>query len=155
MAAGIAAVIVIVGLRSDPMTGLLTALPLFVAGLGSGLVITPNQALTLADVPTDQGGTAGGMQQTAQRIGSSIGIAVVASVFFAVLAASGQQFGVALAAGLAVVLLCVLAAFTLGLVDALRRRRGRRVGPPVALGAGVASGTGAVDDAHVHGHPHQ
>jgi hypothetical protein len=83
------------------------------------------------------------MQQTAQRVGSSIGIALVATVFFAVLAASGQQFGVALAAGLAVVLLCVLAAFTLGLVDVLRRRRGRRAGPPVALGAGVATGTGA------------
>jgi hypothetical protein len=50
------------------------------------------------------------MQQTAQRVGSSIGIALVATVFFAVLAASGQQFGVALAAGLAVAVAVAVAA---------------------------------------------
>lgn len=155
MAAGITATLLIVRARTDPSTGLLTALPLFVAGLGSGLVITPNQALTLQDVPVDQGGTAGGMQQTSQRIGSSIGIAVVATVFFAALAASGQQYGAALAAGLLVVLLCVLAAFALGLADVLRRRRGRSATPPIGdVGTGVLSGTGTDVEAHATGHPH-
>jgi MFS family permease len=160
MAAGITATLLIVRARTDPSTGLLTALPLFVAGLGSGLVITPNQALTLQDVPVDQGGTAGGMQQTSQRIGSSIGIALVATVFFTVLSASGQQFGTALAAGLLVVLVCVLAAFALGLADVLRRRARPDV-TPAALGSGIASGTGTdpdPDDEHhhaaAHGHPH-
>jgi EmrB/QacA subfamily drug resistance transporter len=155
MAAGITATLLIVNARTDPSTGLLTALPLFVAGLGSGLVITPNQALTLQDVPVDQGGTAGGMQQTSQRIGSSIGIALVATVFFAALAASGQQYGTALAAGLLVVLLCVLAAFALGLADVLRRRRGRAATPPLGdVGTGVLSGTGTDVEAHATGHPH-
>jgi EmrB/QacA subfamily drug resistance transporter len=157
MALGIGATLLIVALRSDPSTGLLTALPLFVSGIGSGLVITPNQALTLSAVPTEQGGTAGGMQQTAQRIGSSLGIAVVATVFFTVLASSGQQFGTALAAGLAVVLLCVLAAFALGLADVLRRRRGRSATPSIGdVGTGVLSGTGTDPGPHatVPGHPH-
>ena len=127
-------------------------------------MITPNQALTLQDVPVDQGGTAGGMQQTSQRIGSSIGIALVATVFFAVLSASGQQFGTALAAGLLVVLVSVLAAFAIGLADVLRRRRARPDITPAALGSGIASGTGTdpdPDDEHhprrhaaAHGHPH-
>ncbi|MEJ2859949.1 MFS transporter [Actinomycetospora flava] len=157
MAVGIATTLLVVAFRTDPSTGLYTALPLFVAGIGSGLVITPNQALTLQCVPTDQGGTAGGMQQTAQRLGSSLGIAVVASVFFTVLAASGQQFGTALAVGLGVVLVCVLAAFALGLVDVLRRRRGHRRGPddPAALGTGLVSGTATEPDPHAAaGHPH-
>lgn len=154
MAAGIAATLVVVRLRTDPSTGLLTALPLLVAGIGSGLVITPNQALTLQDVPVDQGGTAGGMQQTSQRIGSSIGIALVATVFFAVLSASGQQFGTALAAGLLVVLVCVLAAFALGLADVLHRRRARPGITPAALGSGIASGTGTDPDPDEEHHAH-
>ncbi|MEJ2887109.1 MFS transporter [Actinomycetospora aeridis] len=158
MAAGITATLLVVRFRTDPSTGLLTALPLLVAGIGSGLVITPNQALTLQCVPTDQGGTAAGMQQTAQRLGSSVGIALVASVFFAVLAASGQRFGVALAAGLGVVLVCVLAACGLGLADVLRRRR-RTTTPddPAALGTGLVSGTATEPDPHTAtapGHPH-
>ncbi len=43
--------------------------PLFVMGLGAGALITPNQALTLMDVDPVVGSTAGGVLQTAQRIG--------------------------------------------------------------------------------------
>ena len=52
-------------------------------GLGSGAVITPNQALTLADVDPVVGSTAGGVLQTAQRVGLAIGQAVIGAVFFA------------------------------------------------------------------------
>jgi EmrB/QacA subfamily drug resistance transporter len=109
-----------------PHAGLVVAAPLLVAGLGSGMVITPNQTLTLADVPTDQGGTAAGMQQTAQRILSSLGIAVVAAVFYATLSGSREDYGTAIATGLTVTLGFVGAAFVLGVVDLLVRRRRRR-----------------------------
>lgn len=59
------------------------AAPLLLAGLGSGLVIAPNQTLTLSEVPVAMGGSAGGTLQTGQRVGSAIGIAAVGSVFFA------------------------------------------------------------------------
>lgn len=87
-------------------------------------------------------------------LGSSVGIALVASLFFAVLAASGEQYGTALATGLGVVLACVLAAFALGLADVLRRRRDRTSGPGDL--AGVATGTATAPDPHAaaHGHPH-
>ena len=53
-----------------------------VAGVGGGLVIAPNQALTLDEVPVQRAGTAGGLLQTGQRLGAAIGIAAVGSVFF-------------------------------------------------------------------------
>jgi EmrB/QacA subfamily drug resistance transporter len=56
---------------------------LFVAGLGGGGVVTPNMTLSLADVDARGGSTAGGMLQTSQRIGSSIGSAVLSAVFYA------------------------------------------------------------------------
>ena len=62
---------------------LLLAGPLLVAGLGGGSVITPNQALSLADVDLAGGSTAGGTLQTAQRIGNAIGAAVISAVFYA------------------------------------------------------------------------
>ncbi|KJS51058.1 hypothetical protein VM98_39235, partial [Streptomyces rubellomurinus subsp. indigoferus] len=66
-----------------PSVGWTTALPLLVAGAGSGLVIAPNQTLTLQQVPLTRAGSAGGVLKTAQRVGSAVGIAVVRSVFFA------------------------------------------------------------------------
>jgi EmrB/QacA subfamily drug resistance transporter len=58
-----------------------TALPLFVAGLGSGATISPNFTLTLASVPREMGGAAGGALQTGQRIGAAVGAAVLATVY--------------------------------------------------------------------------
>jgi EmrB/QacA subfamily drug resistance transporter len=84
---------------------LLLAVPLLVAGIGGGSVITPNQALSLADVDVAGGSTAGGMLQTAQRIGNAIGAAVISAVFYAASrnpgpdrqVAYGQAYGLALA----------------------------------------------------------
>ena len=45
-------------------TGMWTIGPLLLAGLGSGLVISPNQTITLAQVPVEQAGAAGGVLQT-------------------------------------------------------------------------------------------
>ena len=101
--------------------GLAAVGPLLVAGLGSGMVITPNQALTLADVPVDEGGTAAGMQQTAQRVGSAIGIALVAGVFFGALAGGG--YGAAIGTGLLVSIGFVAAALVVGIADLVHRRR--------------------------------
>ncbi len=74
-------------------TGLATALPLLVAGFGSGLVITPNQTVTLSEVPVEEAGSAGGLLQTGQRVGAAVGIAAVGSVFFAALGGQGAVTG--------------------------------------------------------------
>lgn len=96
------------------------------AGLGSGAVISPNQALTLHDVPVSQGSTAGGLLQTTQRIGAAVGVAVVTAVFFQALAGSRPHdtaggYGPALSAGLRVTLAVLGVALLLAVLDAWRR----------------------------------
>ncbi|MFJ8627954.1 MFS transporter [Kitasatospora sp. NPDC093550] len=115
---GLLAAALAVQLWSGPRVGWTTALPLLVAGVGSGLVIAPNQTLTLQQVPVARAGSAGGVLQTAQRVGSAVGIAVVGSVFFAHARgghpdwARAFQLGVAVAAGLVLMALLVAVADT-------------------------------------------
>jgi len=59
--------------------------PLLFAGLGSGMVIAPNQDFVLAQVPRREAGTASAILGTSQRLGSAIGIAVVGTVLFGTL----------------------------------------------------------------------
>jgi EmrB/QacA subfamily drug resistance transporter len=54
---------------------------LLLAGLGGGAVISPNITLTLSEVPPRMGGAAGGALQTGQRIGASIGAAVLVTAY--------------------------------------------------------------------------
>jgi EmrB/QacA subfamily drug resistance transporter len=106
----------------------LMAPALLVAGLGGGSVITPNQALSLAEVDVRGGSTAGGMLQTSQRIGNAVGAAVISAVFYA--AASGApaagarraaHYGHAYAMGLVVSVLFTLAALGVAIRDVRRR----------------------------------
>ncbi len=111
---------------SGPHLGWLTAAPLLVAGIGSGLVISPNQALTLSEVPVARAGSAGGVLQTAQRIGSAAGIAAVGSVFFTRLGAHPDDWAGAFQLGLAVAIGFVLLALATALADVLAGGTGRR-----------------------------
>jgi MFS family permease len=96
---------------------------LLVAGLGSGLVISPNQTLTLAEVPVERAGSAGAVLQTGQRIGTAVGIAVVGAVFFNRLAASGNDWSSALRTALLVTVGLVLMALAAALADVFADRR--------------------------------
>jgi len=66
--------------------------PLLLAGLGGGLVTSPNATLTLEAVPVRMAGAAGGALQTATRIGSAVGTALLASVFYRILTGSGHAY---------------------------------------------------------------
>ncbi|WP_327036060.1 MFS transporter [Micromonospora ureilytica] len=85
---GLAATVIALHLAPDAPAPWVAAGPLLVAGIGSGLVIAPNQTITLSEVPVDQAGSGAGMLQTGQRIGAAAGIAAVGSVFFSSLADS-------------------------------------------------------------------
>jgi EmrB/QacA subfamily drug resistance transporter len=104
-------------------TGWATLAPLLVGGLGSGLVIAPNQALTLSEVPVRRAGTAGGLLQVGQRIGAAVGIAAVGSVFFARVAATRGDFASAFQHGLVVAAIFVALALVLAVVDVVVNRR--------------------------------
>lgn len=57
-------------------------LTLSFVGLAQGSVISPNQTLTLMDVPLDYAGSSGAIMQTGQRIGTSVGIAMITAAVF-------------------------------------------------------------------------
>ena len=121
-------------LRADPgSVGWAVAGPLLVAGLGSGFVIAPNQTLALGDVPGREGGTAAGVLQTGQRVGSAVGISAVGAVFFGRLSGSRGDWTSAIGAGLVVTVGLVLLALALGIADLLTGRRSGR-GRPDAKG---------------------
>ncbi len=61
-------------------------------GAGQGAVISPNQTLTLEQVPLQYAGSSGGIMQTGQRIGTSIGITIISTMAFAVLARSDWAY---------------------------------------------------------------
>jgi EmrB/QacA subfamily drug resistance transporter len=103
---------------------LVLAGPLFVMGLGSGAVITPNQALTLADVDPVAGSTAGGVLQTAQRVGLAIGQAVIGAVFFSAVVGTGPAaYAHALQAAVVTALGFVIVATAIGIWEIVRGRR--------------------------------
>ncbi|GAB2487570.1 MFS transporter [Jatrophihabitans fulvus] len=112
---GFAGTFVAARLFPDHDTAIATILPLLIAGFGNGLVISPNQTLTLNDVPVRHAGTAGGLLQTGQRIGSAVGIAAVGSAFFAHLANSRGDFAASFEIGLGVAAAFVAAALLIGL----------------------------------------
>lgn len=106
---------------------LLLAAPLLVAGLGGGSVITPNQALSLAEVDVRGGSTAGGTLQTSQRIGNALGAAVITAVFYTHAGGGADGYGHAYGLALAVSVGFALAALALSLrglrhAQAQRRR---------------------------------
>ena len=96
-----------------------------VAGWGSGAVISPNQTLTLADVPTPLAGTAAGLLQTFQRLGGSVGLALLTTVYFArVGAGDGGVESYAHALALSLALNVAILGVALGIAVADARRRG-------------------------------
>ena len=99
-------------------------LTLLVLGVGQGLVVSPNQALSLADVPLEYAGAAGGILQTGERIGASIGIAVITGLTFRVSHSSGWE--VAAQAGLLAVVATIAVAAGVAVIDLRLARRRRR-----------------------------
>jgi MFS family permease len=109
-----------VGAHPGHDVALWTALPL-IAGLGGGLVISPNLTLTLSQVPVARAGSAGGILQTGQRIGTAAGIAVTGSIFYNQLAASHGDFASAFRHGIIGIAAFAAAALALVIADALTR----------------------------------
>jgi EmrB/QacA subfamily drug resistance transporter len=116
----------------DTATPYVMAAVMAIGGIGGGLVIAPNQTLTLADIPVKQGGLAGSVGQLGQRIGTAVGTAVALALFYATIyreAAGGPRDAVifhdAYGYGMVAVGLFVAVAFVIAVVDLSSRRRSR------------------------------
>ena len=114
----------------NPEVWLLTV-PLLVAGIGNGLFIAPNIGFILATVEPRYAGVASGIVNTAQRIGTAVGIAIISSVLFGTLSVGRTGIGAAFQHSTEVALLVniglAIAAFLL--VFALPRQAARGGAP--------------------------
>ncbi len=117
---GLTTVGIVVPMVSASMAGLAAAAPLLVAGVGGGMVISPNTTLTLEQVPTRMAGVAGGALQTGQRIGTAIGVAMLASMFHVGIDSAGGYLAGLRWAMLSAVAM-ILVALVLAVVDVRRR----------------------------------
>ncbi|WP_104127783.1 MFS transporter [Cryobacterium sp. Y57] len=106
----------------------LIAAAMTMTGAGGGLVISPNQTLTLSEVPVTQGGVAGSMAQVGQRVGTAIGVAAIISTFYATLYAEAshpdrvQVFRDGFLSGILVALVLIAVALVFALVDLFEHR---------------------------------
>lgn len=127
--AGLAAAAVLLSTTAVPYA---MAAIMVVGGIGGGLVMAPNQTLTLADVPVKQGGLAGSVGQLGQRIGAAIGTAVGLSLFYSTIyreqesKASVVVYHDAFAYGMVSVGLFVAIAFLIAVVDLNSRAKKKR-----------------------------
>ncbi|GAB3449901.1 MFS transporter [Actinophytocola sediminis] len=91
--------------------------PLLVAGLGGGAVISPNTTITLTCVPPDMSGVASGVLQTGQRMGTAVGTAMLAALFYATIGATGGEYPAGLAVALFGAVVLILVALVLAIVE--------------------------------------
>ena len=114
------------------MLGLVTVVPpeiapwavaacMLVAGAGGGFVASPNQTLTLSEIPPAQGGVAGSVGQVGQRVGTAIGISVTTSFFYNTLAgfpsASVEAYHAAFRNGFLVAVGAVVLTLVFAIID--------------------------------------
>jgi EmrB/QacA subfamily drug resistance transporter len=126
LAAVLTGLVVTIGVVLLVPSGALTwamAPPLLVAGVGGGLVISPNVTLTLREVPVSMAGSAGGALQTGQRVGAAIGTAALPGVYYLVLGATGNDVARAAAVALGGAVLAVAAALVIAVLDLRHERR--------------------------------
>lgn len=98
---------------------LLVSLAFF--GIGQGATISPNQALTLAEVPLDYAGSSGAIMQTGQRIGTSVGIAIITAIVFTI--EPHSSWFTAVIVGFSAILLIMSLSFFVAIKDLIDRRR--------------------------------
>ena len=91
-------------------------------GLGQGNVVSPNQTLSLREVPLTYAGSAGGIMQTGQRIGTAVGIAMNTAIFFAAQIAFGWTAAILITFGSIATLVAISA--VVGVIDWRQDRKG-------------------------------
>ena len=117
---GLVATIVVVALLSQGIGSewwMLVTLAFI--GTAQGMVISPNQTLTLQEVPLRYAGSSGGVLQTGQRIGTSMGLAIMTALAFSITAVSNWHWGM-MGAFVAIAVVVILA----GIVGLIEVRRG-------------------------------
>lgn len=116
---------IIVGVLAMGVTGYLVAhegvsywwlsLPALIIGIGQGGIGSCNQTASLMDVPAVMGGAAGGVKQTAERVGTAVGNAIITAIFYTILDLG--DWATAFIAGMGGVLVFILASALINIHD--------------------------------------
>jgi len=86
MALGLSAfALILLFVPASNLASWMFALPLFVSGVGNGFFLGPNAQFIIATVENSEAGAASGVINTAQRIGTAIGVAIISSILFGTL----------------------------------------------------------------------
>src|SRR5580658_6739032 len=143
VAAGLTSLLLVFHFSGAPSGWYLVG-PLLLTGLGHGMIVAPNIDRVLKSVPPSDNGSASGVLNTAQRVGSALGIAVVGTVLFGTLHPAGPgaralaaAFGHSVQAALAVNIGLIAAALVLAVFGP--RRDAATPGKDAAGGAAAAA----------------
>lgn len=102
------------GLSQAGAVGLWSLVPgLFVFGIGINMVMPPLTSLFLSAVPPAYAGSASGIWNTAQQFGGAIGVAVLSTIFFSVVATQGYAIAFTISMALVASALTLSAALCL------------------------------------------
>ena len=108
-------IFVVVGVQLWDWSVWWLVLTLSLLGVAQGFIVSPNQTLSLIEVPAHVSGVAGGVMQTGQRVGTSVGTALITSTLFGVAAAWSWNWAFIAAFGL--IMLMVSIALVVAIVD--------------------------------------
>ena len=120
-------ILVVVGVQQWDWSVWWLIATLSLLGVAQGFIVSPNQTLSLMDVPAPVSGVAGGVMQTGQRVGTSVGTALITSMLFGVAAAYSWNWAFVGAFGL--IMLMVTIAFIVAVVDVRGTRRAQAAVP--------------------------
>jgi predicted MFS family arabinose efflux permease len=121
MAVGLAAVISLTYAQGVAVPALTLASVLLIYGIGQGFVMPTLLTTVLSDVPRQAAGSASGVLSTVQSVAMVLGVAVIGSVFYAVLGSPPEAQGFVRAIGASLYFNLGLLAITFGLVFLLPR----------------------------------
>lgn len=91
------------------------AVALAIFGIGQGTTISTMQTITLSEVPLNYAGSAGAVVQTGQRIGTSVGIAIITAIVFTLQPIYSWAF--AMVVGFIAIFIIMLLALLVAVVD--------------------------------------
>jgi hypothetical protein len=91
MAAGLAALCVVLAVSGTSIGSAHFIVPLLVGGAGMGMIFVPMFDIILGDVADHEVGSASSALQAVQQLGMSLGVAVIGTIFFGLLGAQAHH----------------------------------------------------------------